>query len=164
MPQLDPTTFAPQLFWLLVTFVLLYLVMWKIILPKIGGVLQDRQERIDDDLEKAEQLRKEAEAVKEAYEQTVAEGRSKAQETIRAAGEKIAADAAEQHAALTEKLAAQTSDAEARIVAAKEEALKNIRTVATEVTQAAAGRLIGREVSDSEAEAAVGAVFDEEQR
>ena len=83
MPQLDPSTFAPQLFWLLVTFVLLYLAMWKIALPKIGSILQDRQERIDDDLEKAEKLKQDAEAVREAYEKTVAEGRNKAQETIR---------------------------------------------------------------------------------
>ncbi|NKB22268.1 MAG: F0F1 ATP synthase subunit B' [Alphaproteobacteria bacterium] len=162
MPQLDPSTFAPQLFWLVVTFVLLYLAMWKIALPKIGSILQDRQERIDDDLEKAEKLKQDAEAVREAYEKTVAEGRNKAQDTIRAASEKMAAEAASQHAALTEKLNAQTAEAEARIDAAKEQALANIRTVATDVTQAAAGKLIGREISEADAEKAVASVLDEE--
>jgi F-type H+-transporting ATPase subunit b len=162
MPQLDPSTFAPQLFWLVVTFVLLYLAMWKIALPKIGSILQDRQERIDDDLEKAEKLKKDAEAVRAAYEKTVAEGRNKAQETIRSASEKMAAEAAAQHATLTEKLNAQTSEAETRINAAKEQALANIRTVATEVTQAAAAKLIGRDISEADAEKAVASILDEE--
>lgn len=162
MPQLDPTSFSSQLFWLLITFVMLYLIMWKVVMPKIGGILQDRQERIDDDLEKAEMLRKEAEDVREAYEKAVADGRNKAQETIRAASEKMAAEAASQHDALTEKLKAQTTEAEARISAAKEEALANIRTVATEVTQAAAGKLIGRDISDSDAEKAVTSILDGE--
>jgi F-type H+-transporting ATPase subunit b len=162
MPQLDPSTFAPQLFWLVVTFVLLYLAMWKIALPKIGSILQDRQERIDDDLEKAEKLKQDAEAVREAYEKIVAEGRNKAQETIRAASEKMAAEAASQHETLTEKLNAQTSEAEARIGVAKERTLADIRTVATEVTQAAAGKLIGRGISEADAEKAVASVLDEE--
>jgi F-type H+-transporting ATPase subunit b len=162
MPQLDPSTFAPQLFWLVVTFVLLYLAMWKIALPKIGSILQDRQERIDDDLEKAEKLKQDAEAVREAYEKTVAEGRSQAQETIRAASEKMATEAASQHETLTAKLKAQTSEAEARIGAAKERALADIRTVATEVTQAAAGKLIGRDISEADAEKAVASILDGE--
>ena len=77
-------------------------------------------------LEKAEKLKQDAEAVREAYEKTVAEGRNQAQETIRAASEKMAAEAAAQHATLTAKLNAQTSEAEARIGAAKEQALADI--------------------------------------
>ena len=162
MPQLDPTTFAPQLFWLLVTFVLLYLFMWKIAIPRIGNVLQDRQKRIDSDLEKAEQLRREAESVRKAYEKLVTDGSNKAHETIRAARVKVAAEAAAQHASLTEKLAAQTSEAETRIGAAKEQALANIRAVSMEITQLAASRLIDQEISEAEAEAAVSDVLGKE--
>ena len=160
MPQLDPTTFVPQLFWLMVTFVLLYLVMWKIAIPRIGDVLQDRQKRIDIDLEKAEQLRKEAESVREAYEKLVTDGSNKAQETIRAAREKVAAEAAAQHASLTEKLAIQTSEAETKIGAAKDQALANIRTVSIEITQLAASKLIDQEISEIEVKAAVSEVLD----
>jgi F-type H+-transporting ATPase subunit b len=74
----------------------------------------------------------------------------------------MAAEAAAQHATLTEKLNAQTSEAETRINAAKEQALANIRTVATEVTQAAAGKLIGRDISEADAEKAVASILDEE--
>lgn len=164
MPQLDPTTFAPQLFWLMVTFALLYLVMWKIAIPRISDVLQDRQKRIDSDLEKAEQLRKEAESVREAYEKLVTDGSNKAQESIRAAREKVAEEAAAQHASLTEKLAAQTSKAETRIGDAKDQALANIRAVSIEITRLAASKLIGQEISEVEVEAAVSEVLNRDGR
>lgn len=162
MPQLDPTTFATQLFWLLVTFSLLYLVVWKVILPRISGVLQERQERIDDDLEKAEKLKSDAEAVLSAYEKTIAEGRASAQVIIREEADKLAAEATERQAALGEKLKAQTRDAEARIDAARSEALANIRSVAADVAKAASERLVGGEVSESDAEAAVASVAEDQ--
>ena len=164
MPQLDPTTFVPQLFWLIVTFVLLYLIMWKIAIPRIGDVLQDRQKRIDSDLEKAEELKKEAQTVRQAYEKLVTNGTTKAQETIRTAREKAAAEALAQHASLTEKLAAETTEAENRINTAKEQALANIRTVAVEATQLAASKFTDQEISTTEIETAVSEVLDGEGR
>jgi F-type H+-transporting ATPase subunit b len=158
MPQLDPTTFATQLFWLLVTFSLLYLVVSKVILPRISGVLQNRQDRMDDDLEKAEKLKSDAEAVLSAYEKTIAEGRSKAQAIIREEADKMAAEAAARQDAMSEKLKAQTAEAESRIDTARQEALANIRVVAAEVAKAASEQLIGGDVSESEAQAAVTAV------
>jgi F-type H+-transporting ATPase subunit b len=161
MPQLDPSTFASQLFWLAVTFVFLYWVMWKIVIPRVADVLQDRQERIDDDLEKAEGLRNEAASVLESYEKTVAEGRAKAQAILREAADRNDEAAADRQTALSEQLAVQTAEAEARINAAREEALANIRTVAAETAQAAALRLSGASVTHDEAAEAVAAVLTE---
>ena len=155
MPQLDPTTFPPQLFWLVILFVLLYLLMSRVALPRISDVLEERQERIDDDLQKAEQLRSDAQAVLEAYERTMAEGRAQAHEIVRTAAEKMAAEAAERHAALGERLGRQTAEAEARIAAERDAAIANIRSVATEVAQQATSKLIGTEVPDGDAAAAV---------
>ena len=162
MPQLDPTTFVPQLFWLAVTFALLYLAMWKLIIPKIGEILQDRQIRIDNDLEKAEHLKLESEAAHEAYQKLITDGRQKAQEKIKTAIDKITSETTAQHNALTEKLAVQTSKAEKQINTVKEKALNEIRLIATEVTQAAAGRLADQKISVTEAQAAVSAVIEEE--
>ena len=161
MPQLDPTTFAPQLFWLLVTFFLLYLVMWKLVIPKIGEILQDRQIRIDNDLDKAEHLKIEAEGAREAYEKLIIDGREKALEIIKTATEQISTETTEQHDALTEKLAVQTSKAEKQINIVKEKALDEIRLVATEVTQAAARRLTDQEISYTQAQDAVSTVIEE---
>lgn len=161
MPQLDASTYVSQLFWLAVTFVILYWVMWKIVIPRVAEVLRDRQERIDDDLEKAEALRNEAAGVLEAYEKTVAEGRTRAQAILREAADKNDKAAAERQAALGEQLARQTEEAETRINAAREEALANIRTVAAETAQAAALRLSGATITRDEAEEAVASVLAE---
>lgn len=156
MPQLDPSTFSPQLFWLVVSFILLYLLMWRVALPRISGVLQERQERIDDDLQKAEQLRTDAQAVLETYERTMAEGRSKAQEILREASAKMADEAAGRQAALAAQIAKQTAEAESRIATELEAAVANVRGVAAEVAQQAVSRLIGTDVPAKDAEAAVG--------
>jgi F-type H+-transporting ATPase subunit b len=161
MPQLDASTFVSQLFWLTITFVALYVVMWKIVMPRIASVLQDRQRRIDDDLEKAQALRDEAAAVLEAYEKTVAEGREQAQTILREAVDRNDKAATERQTALGEQLAQQTTEAEARINAAREEALANIRTVAAETAQAATMRLSGASITQDEAEEAVASILTE---
>jgi F-type H+-transporting ATPase subunit b len=161
MPQLDPTYFPTQLFWLVICFVILYLVMWKIALPRIADVLRERQERVDDDLEKAESLKADAQQVLETYQKTMADGRNEAQSILRTAIEKISADGAARLTELSERLATETANAEARIAEAQQEALANIRGVAVETAQAAATRLIGREVSSADADSAVGTILAE---
>ena len=161
MPQLDPTHFPTQLFWLAVCFAVLYLAMWKLALPKIADVLRERQERMDDDLEKAETLKADAQLILEAYQKTMADGRSEAQSILKAAKEKSSAEGAARMDELAKRLATETASAEARIAVAQQQALANIRGVATEAAQAAATRLAGREVSSADADRAVGTVLEE---
>ncbi len=156
MPQLDPSTYLTQLFWLVVTFGILYLLMWRVALPRIADLLQARQERIDDDLERAERLRNDAAQALEAYDKAIAAGRENAQAVLRQAAEKSAAEAAARGDELVARLATETEAAERRIRAARDAALANVQAVAVGVAQAAAARLIGAEVSESEAEGAVG--------
>ena len=68
MPQLDPATFAPQLIWLAISFIVLYLLMKTVGLPKIGRVIDQRRARIGGDLEQAATAKHDAEAVLAAYE------------------------------------------------------------------------------------------------
>jgi F-type H+-transporting ATPase subunit b len=68
LPQLDIETYASQIFWLIVTFIVLYFLVAKIAMPRIAEVLEGRQERIEDDLDKAETLKKEAYLVRVEYE------------------------------------------------------------------------------------------------
>ena len=83
MPQLDPSLFATQLFWLFVTFLVLFLIAWKAALPRIADVLNARQNRIDGDLEKAQALKTEAEEVLATYERSLAGAATQAQDIHR---------------------------------------------------------------------------------
>lgn len=160
MPQLEQiATYLSQTFWLVVTFGLLYLILWRAALPRVGDVLRERQERIDGDIERTEKLKEEAEAVLEAYEATVAEARTEAQSVLRETAAEIAKQADARHAALTEKIVKDTATAEERIQAARQEAISNIRAVSAEVAQAAAARLVGGNVSHADADAAVAAAL-----
>ena len=155
MPQFDPSTFATQIFWLLVCFTALYFILWKAVIPRISDVLQVRQEKIEDDLARAEKLKSEAEAVREAYQQAMDEARAKAQGDLKAAADELAAEAAKKTNELMAELAEKGNESEARIKAAQDEALANIQTIAAETARLAAQRLIGVEVSEAAAKKAV---------
>lgn len=161
MPQLDLATYPPQLIWLAITFVVLYLLMAKLGLPRISRALAARRERIDGDLEKAQQMKAEAEAVIAAYERALAEARQQAQQTLKETTDRLGAESAERQRKLAETLAAETGAAERRIAEAKNAALANIREVAVDVARAAAAKLAGGEIDAGRAAAAVDAVMRE---
>ncbi|MBM3573951.1 MAG: F0F1 ATP synthase subunit B', partial [Alphaproteobacteria bacterium] len=151
----DASTFPSQLVWLAITFVLLYLALAKVALPRIAEVLDSRQRRISTDLEKAARLKGEAAQVLAGYEKALAEARTRAQAQIKAATDEVAADAARREAATAQRLAEQTKAAEARIGAAKQAALGNLRVIAAEVAGTAVERLIGGGVDRGQIDAAV---------
>lgn len=160
MPQLEAGDFAPQIVWLIITFVSLYLISWKLILPRIGDVLEAREERIADDLEEADKLKKEAEEALKTYEAALAEARTKAHGMAAETHAALMAEAAKRNEALHEKLAAEASEADSRIAAARAEAVDEIRTVARDTARAVTARLIGVEVPEDAAKAAVDAAFE----
>ena len=100
MPQLDLATFTPQLVWLGITFILLYLVMWRVALPRIGEVLEERQNRIQHDLDEAGRLKGEAEQALADFETSLSEARSKAHTQLSARRAEITADNESRAAAL----------------------------------------------------------------
>jgi F-type H+-transporting ATPase subunit b len=161
MPQLDLATFPTQLIWLAVTFVALYLVMAYSGLPRLGGIIERRRARIADDLDKAQRMKAEAEAVIAAYEKTLAEARAKAQAVLRETANRMSAEAAAQQKKLAERLAIEIGAAEKRIEQAKTKALSGLRELAVDVARAASAKLSGREAEASHVAAAVDAVLKE---
>lgn len=160
MPQFDVSTYASQLFWLILTFVPLYLIIIRVALPRIGEVLEARQDKIDDDLKKAAARKEEADTVLAEYEALQAESHAKAQALLRQAQEDMAAEAARLNDELTSRLAEEGAEAEKRIAAAKAEAVSNLSAAVAEVASAATKKLIGATPSKAEVQGAVTAVTE----
>ena len=161
LPQLDATAFAPQLVWLGISFIALYFLMSKVALPKVAEVLEERQERITDDLDRAGDLRKESAGVMAGYEKALADARTHAQSVMAATAADISSVSAGRQAQFNTDLAAKTRATEERINEAKETALASVRSVAAEIAQQTAEKLTGIKIDAAQADAAVGAVMQE---
>src|SRR5260221_4721643 len=143
MPQLDLSTFPSQIFWLAVFFVVLYLLMARLALPRIEKIIDERRNRVEGDLDKAGQMKSEAEAVIAAYEKALADARHQAQLTMKETGERLAALAAERQRQAGAVIAERTRAAEKRIAAAQSAALADLRGVAVHVARNGAAQLVG---------------------
>ncbi len=156
MPQLNQIyTFPSQIFWLLVTFVLLFLFLRFVALPRIAGVLEARRDQIEGDLDRAAQLKKEADELLAEYESAIAEGRAEAQAVVRKASDEMKDKATSAQSELGAKLAQQIKEAEANIDKARGDAMANIQSVSADVVQSVTERLIGMKVDDKTASDAV---------
>jgi F-type H+-transporting ATPase subunit b len=161
MPQLEQiSTYASQVFWLVVTFVVLYLIMRYVAIPKITAVLEQRRDKMEGDLDRAAALKQEAEATLAEYEAAVASGRAKAQEVIRRTTEEMSEKATAEHQALGQRLADQIREAETRIDEARDAALADVQAMSADVAQTAVERLAGLKVDKRSADAAVKAAAE----
>ncbi|HVH74945.1 MAG TPA: F0F1 ATP synthase subunit B' [Stellaceae bacterium] len=151
MPQLDASTYLPQLFWLAVTFIALYLVMRYLAVPRVGGAIEARRRRLEEDLDRASRMKAEAEAVIAAHEKVLASARAEAQATLKETADKLAADAAARQRALGESLTAEIVAAERQIAAEKERVLADIRGVAVDLAQSIAEKLTGAPAGETAA-------------
>jgi F-type H+-transporting ATPase subunit b len=159
MPQLEFSDFVPQLFWLAVTFILLYLLMSRLALPRIASVIAERDRQIEADLTRAERLKTEADETLRSYEAALAEARGEAQALHRQVSADMSAMAASREQAFAAEIGARTRQAEERIEAAKRRALGDLPAVAEEVSQAAFRRLTGEPAAPDRVSAAVTSVL-----
>ena len=153
-PPFDPTYFPSQLFWLAVTFGVLYWVLSSMILPRLSANLERRSDTIADDLDEAARLNEQAEEAKQALQVSLAQARTKARETAAKAeaamAEEIAAETRKVDATIDQKL----ETAENRINEVRTEAMSNVQTVASDVASSILGKL-GLSASPAEITSAV---------
>ncbi|MDO1581202.1 F0F1 ATP synthase subunit B [Rhizobium oryzicola] len=156
-PPFDQSTYASQLLWLVITFGFFYLIMKNVIVPRVGGILEHRHDRIAQDLDEASRLKAEADAAVATYEKELAEARSKAGSIAEAARESAKAKAAADRAAIESELSEKLSAAEARIADIKAKAFAEVGTIAEETASAIVDRLIGAKATADDIRAAVSA-------
>lgn len=154
-PPFDATTFASQLLWFAITFVLLYYLMAKVALPRIGGILEGRRDRVAADLDQAERLKGESEDAAAAYEQALADARSRASTIADTAREKAKAKAETQQVEVEQELAGKLAAAEERIAEIKSQALAEVGTIASDTAEAVVNSLIDTKLTAGEVKDAV---------
>jgi F-type H+-transporting ATPase subunit b len=142
-PPFESSTFASQLVSLVIAFVALYLIVSRIALPRVGGVIDARQNAIEGDLAAAQKLKDESDAALKAYESDVASARSRAQAIGAETREKLNAAAEVERKALENQLAAKLAQAEKTIAATRETAMSNVRGIAADAAAAIVQRLTG---------------------
>ena len=155
LPQLDISTWPNQLLWLAATFLVGYLLMAKVITPRIGTVLNTRRQTIFDDLKRAKDAEAEAKQMKEDYESALETARITAAEAASKAMAEAKAKAEVAEVDLTAKLAKKTKAAEIRLSKIRDEALANIHDVAKELTLDTVSNVTGMKVTKTDADKAI---------
>lgn len=143
MPQLDPSVFIPQIFWLFVVFSVLYIFIARSAAPKIADVLKKRQDTISDDLANAEALQAKAEQARAVYEKSQADARSNAAALVLEKREELKKQAEAEYQKLSEALGEEADEAAKRIDAAKDKALSEVRGVANDVCAEIVAKISG---------------------
>lgn len=143
MPQLDAQYFLPQIVWLVITFGILYFVMAKFALPRVAEVLRAREQRIRNDLDEAERLKRETEQVIQAYEKALAEARAQAQALASETRAKANAEATARRERLEQQLEQELATAEKRIAEARAAAMAQVTNVARDAVNEIVAKLAG---------------------
>ena len=161
MPQINqlPDIFFSQLFWLAVVFGIIYFWIGRGMVPKIQSVVEDRDNKIADDLAAAQRAREQAEATEEAYRERIDASRSEAMKVAQEAKHQAALDTEKRLKAVDAKIGKKVEEAEAKIRAAAEAARRDLEPVAAEAASALVAKLTGQKIAAKDAEPAVKAVL-----
>lgn len=154
-PPFDSTHFASQLVWLAITFGLLYVLMSRVALPRVGRILENRAGKIAGDLAAARAAQAQAEEAQVAHEKTLAEAKAKAQELGQEAHRGLAAETETRRKALEGELNAKLAAADSKIAATKAKAMANVDSIATDAAAAIVEQLTGRKADAGKIAAAV---------
>ncbi|MDQ8730397.1 F0F1 ATP synthase subunit B' [Bradyrhizobium sp. LHD-71] len=142
-PPFQTDTFASQLVSFAIAFVLLYWIVSKLALPRVGGIIAARQGAIDGDLAEAQRLKNESDAALKAYETELATARANAQAIGSEIRDKLTKQADLERKQLEDRLAAKLADADKSIATTRAAAMGNVRSIATEAAAAIVHRLSG---------------------
>ena len=155
MPQLDMSTWPPQLFWLAVTFLALYFVISRVAIPRTGGVIALRKSTIDGDLAKARTLKDETENAVRSYEAALADAKAKAQAIALENRNKLNVEIEAERGKLDAALGVKIATAEKKVAASRDKALEDISAMAADIASDIVQQLTGSTITKAAATAAV---------
>ena len=164
MPQLDISTYSSQLFWLVICFFSMLLIMSKLIIPKIQGIIDLRQKKIDDNLAQAEEFHNRAERAMEKYQDALNKATQKANQQIEKVQQELREVIESKTNEVSERLAKKVAMGEEAINKNKEAALKEVKKIALAVAGDIVASVGVQEISNKdiqEAISVVGVSFDE---
>jgi F-type H+-transporting ATPase subunit b len=142
-PPFQKETFASQLVSFAIAFALLYFIVSKFALPRVGGIIANREGVIENDLAEAQKLKDESDEALKAYETELANARARAQAIGSETRDKLNAQAESDRKALEANLAAKLADAEKTIAATRTTAMGNVHSIASDAAAAIVQRLTG---------------------
>ena len=142
-PPFQKDTFASQLVSLLIAFVALYLIVSRIALPRVGSVIDERQNKIEGDLADAQKLKDQSDNALKAYESELAAARSRAQAISAETRDKLNAASEAERKTLEQRLSVKLAEAEKTIASTRETAMSNVRGIAADAAAAIVQRLTG---------------------
>jgi F-type H+-transporting ATPase subunit b len=143
-PPFDSSSYPSQLLWLAITFGLFYVFLSKVVLPRIGGILEVRRDRIAHDLDTAARLKEEADAAVAAYEQELADARSKSNKIAQDARDAAKAETDAERREVETGLNARLAEAEARIGSVRAAAMKDVGQIAEDTASTIVQSLVGK--------------------
>jgi len=155
MAQLDLSTWASQIFWLVITFGVLYFILARFILPKIDQGLTNRGDRIADDLNEAARMNRDAQQAEADYVQSVEDAKAKARNISETTRKSVEAELELEAAASEAEFDRKQEEADARIAKIKAEALSNVDDVAAETVQAIFEKFTSAKISKAAITSAV---------
>jgi len=147
MPQLEFADYAPQLVWLIITFGIMYLLMARVALPRIATVIEERRDRIANDLAQAEQLRRDTDEAIAAYEKALADAKARANAIAQETRDRLNEELAHERRQKEAEISARLEEAEREIANTKERALSHVDEIARDTTAALVEQLLGEKVS-----------------
>ncbi len=155
MPQLNPEFWVSQIFWLIITFGILYIVLSKFILPKISSNLELRKSQIQENIETAEKQRKMSEVKLKEYDEIILKSKLNAKNIFKNAREKIIKDINLKKETLDKQIDDEVNNAEEEIKTLKKDATDKINKIAIETSSDLLKKLIGTEINNSSISAIV---------
>ena len=155
MPQLNPEFWVSQIFWLILTFGVLYVVLSKLILPKISNNLESRKSQILENIEAAEKQREDSESKLKEYEKIISKTKLEAKNIFNQAREKALKDINNKKEILDKQIDDEINKAEQEILAFRKNAPEKINKIAIETSSELIQKLIGTDVNSSSISAIV---------